>query len=189
MECTLSNKTLSPFRAEAQRLLTHFDDATIFHTGRTNNRYVDCLTTLASKMQFEGAEKDIMVQRRAVSYTWITQVESVQANDWRAPIIHELSSSLSEGKVSLKDLKNYFLLHGALYYRNPDGSLSRCLGDEEVNEQLKRIHEEICGQKLVVTLYRRLQRLRYYWPSMEAQSRILKDLVPIVRCFLIIYRP
>ncbi|XP_026459312.1 uncharacterized protein LOC113359972 [Papaver somniferum] len=108
----------------------------------------------------------------------LAQVEDTQSNDWRAPIIHELRNSLTEGKVSLKELKNFFLLHGALYYRNPDGSLSRCLGEEEAGEQLKCIHEEICGHTLVVTLYRRLQRLGYNWPSMEAQSRMLQGSCP-----------
>ncbi|XP_026378637.1 uncharacterized protein LOC113273084 [Papaver somniferum] len=96
-----------------------------------------------------GAEKKITVQRRTVLSTWLAQVEDIQANDWRETIIHELSNSLSEGKVGLEELKNYFLLHGALYYRNPDGSLSRCLGKDEAGEQLKRIHEEICGKTLV----------------------------------------
>ncbi|XP_026442634.1 uncharacterized protein LOC113342251 [Papaver somniferum] len=164
--------------AEAQRLLAHFSNATIVYTGRSNNRHVDCLATLASKLQFEGSEKSITVQRHYVSSTWLTQVEDSQSSDWRTPIIHELSISLTEGKISLKELKNFFLLHGALCYRNPGGSLSRFLGDEEASEQLKRIHEEICGQTLVVTLYRRLQRLGYCWPSKEAQSRMLKGSCP-----------
>ncbi|XP_026459099.1 uncharacterized protein LOC113359724 [Papaver somniferum] len=134
--------TLAPFRAEAQRLLTHFADATITHTGRTNNRHVDCLATLASKLQFEGSDKAIIVQRRVVSSTWLNHTEDAQANDWRAPIIHELSSSVAEGTFSLKELKNFILLHGALYHRNPDDSLSRCLGDEEANERLESVHQE-----------------------------------------------
>ncbi|XP_026417163.1 uncharacterized protein LOC113312640 [Papaver somniferum] len=159
---SLKEITLAPFRAEAQRLLTHFADATITHTGRTNNRHVDCLETLTSKLQFEGSKKAIIVQRRAVSSTWLSQTEDAQANDWRTPIIHELSSFVTEGAVSIKDLKNFFLLHGDLYPRNPDASLSRCLGDEEAKEKLKSVHQEVCGQTLVITLYRRLQRLGYY---------------------------
>ncbi|XP_026410723.1 uncharacterized protein LOC113305947 [Papaver somniferum] len=52
---SLKEITLAPFRTEAQLILTHFADATIIHTGRTNNRHDDFLATLASKMQFEGA--------------------------------------------------------------------------------------------------------------------------------------
>ncbi|XP_026450790.1 uncharacterized protein LOC113350899 [Papaver somniferum] len=93
---------------------------------------------------------------------------------WRTPIIQELSSSLSQGKDSLKTLQSFFMLHGMLYHRNPDDSLSRCLGDEEAQLQLNRVHDEICGQTLVVTLYRRLRRLGYYWPEMETQSHLLQ---------------
>ncbi|XP_026435809.1 uncharacterized protein LOC113333600 [Papaver somniferum] len=156
---SLKEITLAPSRDEEQRLLTHFSDATITHTVRTNNRHADCLATLASKLQFEGSEKAIIVQRRAVSSTWLSQTEDAQANDWRTPIIHELSSSITKGAVSLKDLKNFFLLHRDLYHRNLDASLSRFLGDEEVKENLESVHQEIYGQTLVTTLYRRLQRL------------------------------
>ncbi|XP_026450551.1 uncharacterized protein LOC113350631 [Papaver somniferum] len=156
---SLKEITLSPFRVEAQRLLNHFADATITHTGRSNNRHADCLATLTSKLLFEGSEKPIIVQRRDVSSTWLSQTEDAQANNWRTPIIHELSSSVIEAAVRLKELKNFFLIHGALYHRNPDTSLSRCLGDEEAKEKLKSVHQEICGQTLVITLYRRLQRL------------------------------
>ncbi|XP_026420190.1 uncharacterized protein LOC113316187 [Papaver somniferum] len=41
--------------------------------------------------------------------------------------------------------------------------------------KLNRVHDEIYGQTLVVTLYRRrLQFLGYYWPEMETQSRLLQ---------------
>ncbi|XP_026450673.1 uncharacterized protein LOC113350766 [Papaver somniferum] len=175
---SLKEITLAPFRAEAQRILTHFANATITHTGRTNNRDVDCLENLASKLQFEGSEKAIIVQRRAVSSTWLSQTEDSQENDWRAPIIHEPSSSVTEGTISLQELKNFFLIHEALYHRNPDASLSWCLGVEEAKEKLESVHQEVCGQTLVVTLYRILQRLGYYWPSMEAQSRTLQGSCP-----------
>ncbi|XP_026378014.1 uncharacterized protein LOC113272386 [Papaver somniferum] len=58
---SLKEVTLSPFRVEAQCILAYFSEATIVHTGRTNNRHADCLATLASKLQFEGPEKSITV--------------------------------------------------------------------------------------------------------------------------------
>ncbi|XP_026458952.1 uncharacterized protein LOC113359554 [Papaver somniferum] len=166
--------TLAPYRSEAQRLLNYFADATITHVGRSNNRHADCLATLASKLQFEGLEETLTVKRRTVESTWLSQYKDTGNCDWRNSIIQELSSSLSQGKVSLKTLRSLFILHGMLYHQNPDSSLSRCLGDDEAQLQLNRVHDEICGQMLVVTLYRRLQRLGYYWPEMETQSRLLQ---------------
>ncbi|XP_026416772.1 uncharacterized protein LOC113312231 [Papaver somniferum] len=170
----LKEVTLAPYRSEAQKLLNYFADAIITHIGRNNNKHADYLARLASKMQFEGLEETLTVKRRTMASTWISRSKETEANDWRTPIIQELNMSLSQGKISLKTLQNFFMLHGMLYHRNPDGSLSRCLGDEEAHQQLNHIHNEVCGQTLVVTLYCRLQRLGYYWPEMETQYRLLQ---------------
>ncbi|XP_026396386.1 uncharacterized protein LOC113291021 [Papaver somniferum] len=164
---SLKEVTLAHYRSEAQNLLNYFADATITHIGCNKNKHADFLATLSSKLQFEGLEETLILRRRTVASTWLSQSKYSEANDWRTPIVQELNSSLSQGKVSLKTLQSFFMLHGVLYHQNPDGSLSRCLGDEEVQLQLNRIHDEIYGQMLVVTLYRRLQLLGYYWPDME----------------------
>ncbi|XP_026398957.1 uncharacterized protein LOC113294795 [Papaver somniferum] len=143
----LKEVTLAPYKSEAQKLLNYFANATITHVGRSNNRHADCLTTLASKLQFEGLEETLTVKRRTMASTWISRSKETEASDWRTPIIQELNSSLSQGKISLKNLQNFFMLHGILYHRNPDGSLSRCLRDEEAQQQLNYIHNEVCGQR------------------------------------------
>ncbi|XP_026409171.1 uncharacterized protein LOC113304310 [Papaver somniferum] len=171
---SLKEVTLAPYRSEAQKILNYFSDVTITHIGRNNNKHADCPDTLASKLQFEGLEETLIVRRRTVASTWVAESKDAETDDWRTQIVQELNSSLSQGKVSLKTLQSFFMLHGVLYHQNPDGSLSRCLGDEEAQLQLSRIHNEICGQTLVVTLYRRLQRLGFYWPDMETQYRSLQ---------------
>ncbi|XP_026441535.1 uncharacterized protein LOC113340625 [Papaver somniferum] len=175
----LKELTPASYRAEAQKLLNYFVDVTITHIGRNSNKHADCLDTLSSKLQFEGFEETLTVKRRTIASTWLPLPKKDGEDDWRTPIIQELNSSLSQGKVSLKTLRSFFMLQGVLYHRNPDGSLSVCLGKEEVQHQLDRVHDEVCGITSVVTLYRRLQRLGYYWPGyywpeMEAQSRSLQ---------------
>ncbi|XP_026451688.1 uncharacterized protein LOC113352019 [Papaver somniferum] len=115
----LKEVTLSPYRSEAQKLLNYFADATITHVGRSNNKHVDCLATLASKLQFEGLEETLTVKRRTMASTWLSRSQETETNDWRTLIIQELNSSLSQGKISLKTLQNFFTLHGMLYHRNP----------------------------------------------------------------------
>ncbi|XP_026399787.1 uncharacterized protein LOC113295675 [Papaver somniferum] len=171
---SLKEVILDPYRSEAQKLLNYFSDVTITHIGHNNNKHADCLAILASKLQFEGLEETLIVRRWTIASTWLAESKDTKTDDWRTPIVQELNSSLSQGKVSLKTLQIFFMLHGVFYHRNPDGSLSRCLRDEEAQLQLNRIHNEICGQTLVVTLYRRLQRLGFYWPDMETQSRSLQ---------------
>ncbi|XP_026452139.1 uncharacterized protein LOC113352541 [Papaver somniferum] len=128
---SLKEVTLTPYRSEAQNLLNYFADVNITHIGRNNNKNIDCLATLASKLQFEGLEETLIVKRRNVASTWLAESKDAETDDWRTPIVQELNSSLSQGKVSLKTLQSFFMLHGVLYLRNPDGSLSRCLRDEE----------------------------------------------------------
>ncbi|XP_026451457.1 uncharacterized protein LOC113351736 [Papaver somniferum] len=159
---SLKEVTLAPYISETQKLWNYFADVTITHIGRNNNKHADFLATLASKLQFEVLEETLIVRRRTVASTWIAESKDAETDDWRTPIVQEMRSSLSQGKVSLKILQSFFMLHGVLYHRNPDGSLTRCLGDEEAQLQLNHVHNEIYGKTLVVTLYRRLQRLGFY---------------------------
>lgn len=66
-------------------------------------------------------------------------------------------------------------LKGVLYHRQPDGALARCLGRAEATETLNKVHKDVCGQTLDVTLYRRLQRLGYYWPEMSKEAQAMEE--------------
>ena len=67
-----------------------------------------------------------------------------------------------DGAAKLKVLKDYTLVRGELYHRMPGGVLSRCVGQEKAQRKLKQVHDKTCGE---VSLYRRLQRAGFYWPS------------------------
>ena len=71
-----------------------------------------------------------------------------------------------EGAVELKVLKDYTLVRGELYRRMPGGVLSRCMGQKEAQRKLKKVHDKTCGSCGEVSLYHRLQRAGFYWPSM-----------------------
>ena len=68
--------------------------------------------------------------------------------------------------AELKILKDYALVKEELYRRMPGGILSRCVGQEEAQRKLTEIHDKTCGSCGEVSLYRRLQRAGFYWPSM-----------------------
>ena len=51
---SLKEPSQAPYRAMAQRLEDHFDELTIEHTQRLDNRHVDALATLGSKIIFKG---------------------------------------------------------------------------------------------------------------------------------------
>ena len=71
-----------------------------------------------------------------------------------------------EDATELKVLKDYTLVRGELYCRMLGGVLSKCVGQEEAQSKLKEIHDKTCGSCGEVSLYRRLQRVCFYWPSM-----------------------
>ena len=66
----------------------------------------------------------------------------------------------------MKVLKDYALVRGELYRRMPDEVLSKCVRQEEAQRKLKKVHDKTCGSCGEVSLYRRLQRANFYWPSM-----------------------
>ena len=75
-----------------------------------------------------------------------------------------------EDAIELKALKDYTLVRGELYRRMPSGVLSRCMGRVEVQRKLKDVHDKTCGSCGEVSLYRRLQKADFYWPSMGKKA-------------------
>ena len=74
-----------------------------------------------------------------------------------------------EDAAELKVLKDY-LVRGELYHRMLGGILSRCVGQEEAQRKLKKVHDKTCESCREVNLYRRLQRASFYWPSMDKDT-------------------
>uniref|UniRef100_A0A2N9FAT3 Integrase catalytic domain-containing protein n=1 Tax=Fagus sylvatica TaxID=28930 RepID=A0A2N9FAT3_FAGSY len=96
--------------------------------------------------------------------------------DWRAPIKAKLVSLVDT--ADLREIKDYTLISGDLYRRLPGGVLARCISLEEAKERLPKIHETTCGDGGAVSLYRRLQRLGYFWPSMSAEAAEIQNQCP-----------
>ena len=84
--------------------------------------------------------------------------------DWRIPIKEALTRE--EDMVELKVLKDYALVGGELYWKMPGGVLSRCVGQEEAQRKLKKVHDKSCRFCGKVNFYHKLQKASFYWPSM-----------------------
>ena len=56
--------------------------------------------------------------------------------------------------------------------------MARCISLEEVKEKLPKVHEKTCGDGEAVSLYRRLQRLGYFWPNMSAEAAEVRSQCP-----------
>uniref|UniRef100_A0A2N9GF52 RNA-directed DNA polymerase n=1 Tax=Fagus sylvatica TaxID=28930 RepID=A0A2N9GF52_FAGSY len=151
-EFSLKEPSLAPYRALAQKFETKFSTFEIEHAQRNENRYADALATLGSQITFEDQE------------------------DWRAPIKAKLISPTVT--ADLKEIKDYTLISGDLYRRLPGGVLARCISLKEAKERLPEVHEKTCGDGGAISLYRRLQRLGYFWPNMSAEAAGIQSQCP-----------
>ena len=125
------------------------------------------MAILGSQVIFEGDStrieigkmKDFIIETLKERF----QEEQCEGN-WRIPIREALTKE--EDIAEIKILKDYALVRGELYRRMPGGVLSRCVGQEEAQRKLKEVHDKTCRSCGEINLYRRLQRVGFYWPDM-----------------------
>ena len=67
-------------------------------------------------------------------------------------------------------MKDYTLIEGELYRRLPRGILSRCINEKEEKLRLEELNSQVCGIAEKISLYRRTQRMGYYWPNMNKDT-------------------
>ena len=136
----------------------------IEHIQRSDNQYADALAALGSQIAFEGSRTRVEINKRRKSIIEILQERFQEKQgceeDWRAPIREALLKE--EDMARLKTLKDNVLMKGELYRRMPEGILSRCIGHEKVQRNLKEVHNRTCGFCGEISL----QRVGFYWPSM-----------------------
>ena len=100
------------------------------------------------------------------------QEQQVCGEDWRLSIKDTL---LKEGDLAdLKTFKDYILVKGELYRRMPKGIFSRCVGHKEAQRKLKEVHGRTYRFYYKISLYRRLQRTGFYWPSMGKDANLVQ---------------
>ena len=76
---------------------------------------------------------------------------------------------------SIKELRDYTLIEGELYRRLPGGILSRCINEKEGKLRLEELHTQACGVTEKISLYRRIQRIGYYWPNMNKEVATIQE--------------
>uniref|UniRef100_A0A2N9FFG8 Integrase catalytic domain-containing protein n=1 Tax=Fagus sylvatica TaxID=28930 RepID=A0A2N9FFG8_FAGSY len=153
------------------------DSNLVSHAMRCGNCYADALATLGSQISFEGPKVDVTINKRNTPITDLLKEEfeeqCLDAEDWRTPIKAKLMSP--EGVTDLKTLKDYVLIAGDLYRRLPGGVLARCVSLQEAAKKLTEVHERSYEFRDGVSLYRRLQRLGYFWPNMSKEAANLQE--------------
>ena len=74
----------------------------------------------------------------------------------------------SELRVNMKD---FLRINGDLFFRGVKGLLMKCVSRQEGLTLLHKLHYDICGVDLDVSLYRRLQRLGMFWSEMANEAK------------------
>ena len=160
-----------------QKLEAKFSTFEIEHAQRNENRYANTLATLRSQIAFEGEEMDVTICKKTEPITELLKTKFEELflgqEDWWAPIKDKLMSPAIV--ANLREIKDYTLISGDLYRRLPGGVLARCISMEEAKKKLLEVHEKTCGDGGAISLYRRLQRLRYFWPSMSIEAADLQN--------------
>ncbi|KAF7130878.1 hypothetical protein RHSIM_Rhsim10G0096500 [Rhododendron simsii] len=152
--------------------------AVMMHAPRSENRHPDALATLASKVEVSGTPTKIEILKRSVPCSIAEIFPEEEIEDSRTPISNELKST--SAAVTLSNLKHFTIYQGVLYYRGSGRLLAVCIGEEEAKVKIQEVHERYCGTG-DVSLYRRLQRQGYYWPTMATDAAELQNKCPKCR--------
>lgn len=90
-----------------------------------------------------------------------------------------------------RELKNFTLINGELYFQMSDGVLASALSKAESKEELQRVRDLLFGDN-DISLYRHLQRHGYYslkCPKRQLISKGLCEVPRIPKCKEIIVSP
>ncbi|XP_016199986.1 uncharacterized protein LOC107640993 [Arachis ipaensis] len=171
-EFKCNNEELQKYLATAWKLLTYFRKVSLVHIPRIHNEVANELAQIASRYRIgpETLRKldsihKILVPADKREALCIGEWED---NDWRKLIAEYLKnpSIPVDKKVKLQAI-NFVLMADELYKKGIDGTLSRCLRQNDKFIALGEVHKGICGthqagKKMKWVLYRN----HVYWPSM-----------------------
>ena len=93
--------------------------------------------------------------------------------DWRSEVKEKMKKAGPRG--SIRELRDYTLIEGELYKRLPEGILSRYINKKEGKLRLEELHTQACRTAEKISLYRRMQRMGYYWPNMNRVATTIQE--------------
>ncbi|RDX77557.1 Gypsy retrotransposon integrase-like protein 1, partial [Mucuna pruriens] len=160
---------LIPYHDYAKDMTEAFDAITFQHVPREENQMADALATLLAMVRVnEGREMTIHVRQQSRT-AYCQHLSLKQQRQTRNP--REYPEGASENsKRTLRRLAVGYLLSGsALYKRNADMTLLRCVDHQEAERIIEEVHEGTFGTHASGhTLARKILRARYYWTKLES---------------------
>ncbi|GKD66192.1 reverse transcriptase domain-containing protein [Tanacetum coccineum] len=176
--------SIKDYLQKVKTALRGFEEYTVEHVRRNQNKKADALSKLAS-MTFEHLTKEVLVEvltKRSIEEKEVLKVDMQERKSWMDPI-HEylLSGLLPEDTKEARKIRiqapQYKLIRGNLYKRSFFTPWLRCVAPPQTDKIIKEIHEGSCGfnaepRSLVV----RITKQGYYWPSMHREvAKAIQD--------------
>ncbi|XP_077232166.1 uncharacterized protein LOC143866923 [Tasmannia lanceolata] len=172
---------LIPYNTYLESLVRKFRNITFTHLSRTKNHFADALATLASMLDISATME---VQPLEVRLQWgpshVNAIEiAARCSDgkpWYTDFKNFISGkghlpeASGKERRSLQKLASNFVICGEeLYRRSFDEIQLLCIDEDQAAELIEQTYEGVCGPHMNgKMLSRKILRLGYYWPTMEA---------------------
>ena len=150
---------LLPYVNHVKNVLEWFNDVSLEHVPRKENRQADSLVNLASALTLSNEGINIPLCKRWVLppidkdediVANVVSVLEIDEKDWRQPLIDYLQHGKlpfnPRHKTEVKRRAPCFIyFKGTLYRRSFDGVFLRCLDNEEASKALYEAYSGTCG--------------------------------------------
>ncbi|XP_072064413.1 uncharacterized protein [Arachis hypogaea] len=181
-EFKCNNERLQKYLTTAWELLTSFQKVSLVHIPRIQNEIANKSAQITSKYKIGSGTLESLIGINQIlvpaSEREVLCVDEWVDTDWRKPIAQYLKEPNIpvDRKIKLQAI-NFILMADELYKKDIDGSLSRCLGQNDQNIALGEVHNGICGahqdgKKMKWVLYR-----NHANGQVEAANKILISLI------------
>lgn len=171
---------LIPYKKLVEDYKEHFSKITFEQIPRIQNKGVDAMVTIgsllnmpANETQFEFNIEQLMLPGYETPLTeyicaivgpespWYNEIYTYLHTQYMSPDL-----SRNQKKTYIRQASRYTIIADNLYKKGFDGTLLRCLDENEAQLSLKEVHDGICGaHQSGPLLSKKLLRTGYYWPT------------------------
>ncbi|XP_057442139.1 uncharacterized protein LOC130733871 [Lotus japonicus] len=170
------SENLAKYYVKATGLLANFDQAGIGHIPRISNQKANELAQIASGYMVDKNRLEELVKMKEKLNPLdlgVMVIDNLTPSDWRKSIVEYLQNPVgtTDRKVKYRTL-NYTIMGNELFKKNVDGTLLKCLSEDDAFIAISAVHDGLCGAhqagaKMKWILFRQ----GMYWPT------IMKDCI------------
>ncbi|XP_057451900.1 uncharacterized protein LOC130743686 [Lotus japonicus] len=174
------SENLAKYYVKAMSLLANFDQAGISYIPRLSNQEANELAQIASGYMIDKLKLQELIRIKEKFSPLDLDVmafDNLTPNDWRNPIDEYLQNPVgsTDRKVKYRALI-YTIIGNELFKKNVDGTLLKCLNEDDAFIAVSAAHDGLCGaHQAGAKMKWMLFRQGMYWPT------IMKDCIEYAR--------